>query len=301
MIGNRIPSAVLGALLLLLGPVTAGLRGESLPPCYEELLDHGAWFMLSDRWVWQPRAARADPSWRPYFTGGCWHWENNTWFWTSDYLWGAVAFHHGRWFLSPVHGWLWVPGTEWSPAWVSWRIADDVCGWAPLPPDTAFLAAAGMPAYELTWSHFVFVPAWRLQARDLTLHRLDGSLYAGRAQATALGPSPASASVATSFVVTDGWPGRWVVAPPPACWASPVVWSHSSFCRCHHRHHRLPPPPPLLLRHDRGFAPPRPPPPFPRGGPRPSPRSAGGPRPPPRGSGQGRPAPPPRGAGGRGR
>jgi hypothetical protein len=32
-------------------------------------------------------------------------------------------------------GWVWVPGTRWAPAWVSWRSGDGYYGWAPLPPD----------------------------------------------------------------------------------------------------------------------------------------------------------------------
>jgi hypothetical protein len=32
-------------------------------------------------------------------------------------------------------GWVWVPGSEWAPAWVSWRESDDYIGWAPLPPE----------------------------------------------------------------------------------------------------------------------------------------------------------------------
>ena len=32
-------------------------------------------------------------------------------------------------------GWVWIPDTVWSPAWVAWRDSDDYVGWAPLPPD----------------------------------------------------------------------------------------------------------------------------------------------------------------------
>src|SRR6266536_6366089 len=33
---------------------------------------------------------------------------------------------------------IWVPGNEWSPAWVSWRQGDEVIGWAPMPPDEIY-------------------------------------------------------------------------------------------------------------------------------------------------------------------
>jgi hypothetical protein len=32
-------------------------------------------------------------------------------------------------------GWIWVPGDEWSPAWVRWRRGGTHIGWCPLPPD----------------------------------------------------------------------------------------------------------------------------------------------------------------------
>ena len=32
------------------------------------------------------------------------------------------------------YGWVWVPGTVWSPAWVQYRYGDPYVGWAPLPP-----------------------------------------------------------------------------------------------------------------------------------------------------------------------
>src|SRR5690606_38177529 len=40
------------------------------------------------------------------------------------------------WALIAGHGWVWVPGDEWAPAWVSWRESGDTIGWAPLPPET---------------------------------------------------------------------------------------------------------------------------------------------------------------------
>jgi hypothetical protein len=34
-------------------------------------------------------------------------------------------------------GWVWIPGSRWAPAWVSWRESSDHVGWAPLPPEVA--------------------------------------------------------------------------------------------------------------------------------------------------------------------
>jgi len=47
---------------------------------------------------------------------------------------GLDVFTYGRWALSPVFGWVWVPGDVWGPAWVDWFSGDGFVGWAPLSP-----------------------------------------------------------------------------------------------------------------------------------------------------------------------
>ena len=46
--------------------------------------------------------------------------------------------------LGPLVGWLWVPGTDWGPAWVSWQHGDGYVGWAPLPPAVGFELRVGI-------------------------------------------------------------------------------------------------------------------------------------------------------------
>ena len=48
--------------------------------------------------------------------------------------WSWACYHYGSWVSEPTYGWVWVPGVEWSPAWVSWRIGGDYIGWAPCGP-----------------------------------------------------------------------------------------------------------------------------------------------------------------------
>jgi hypothetical protein len=98
---------------------------------------YGRWYR-HDRWgeIWVP--ADRDRSWRPYTVG---HWvytDDWGWYWAAadeEADWGWIVYHYGRWVLLDDLGWAWVPGSEWSPAWVSWRHGDDYFGWAPLPPD----------------------------------------------------------------------------------------------------------------------------------------------------------------------
>jgi hypothetical protein len=54
--------------------------------------------------------------------------------WFSDEPWAWAAYHYGRWTYNPYYGWVWIPGYEWAPAWVSWRTGGGYYGWAPLGP-----------------------------------------------------------------------------------------------------------------------------------------------------------------------
>lgn len=99
---------------------------------YDGLAPHGTWIDLElYGWVWVP--AGVPPGWRPY-TYGRWIYTSLGWTWVSDWAWGWAPFHYGRWVHRPPHGWLWIPGRVWSPAWVAWRVGDGWIGWAPLPP-----------------------------------------------------------------------------------------------------------------------------------------------------------------------
>ncbi|MEM7679144.1 MAG: DUF6600 domain-containing protein [Myxococcota bacterium] len=81
--------------------------------------------------TWRPYRVGVD--WRPY-SRGRWRWRSNAWTWVSDFSWGWVPFHYGRWALDPAYGWVWIPGNVWGPAWVSWSYTDAHIGWAALPP-----------------------------------------------------------------------------------------------------------------------------------------------------------------------
>lgn len=103
---------------------------------FEALAPHGEWFD-TDRhgFVWQPKRAVLDPEWRPY-ADGRWQWTEYGWTWQSQEPYGWAVYHYGRWLRHPKNGWLWIPGHEWAPAWVAWRVkGSEFVGWAPLPPD----------------------------------------------------------------------------------------------------------------------------------------------------------------------
>ena len=86
-------------------------------------------------WVWFPRNVRA--GWRPYSLGR-WVESDYGWTWVSYERFGWATYHYGRWAWDRYVGWLWVPGTDWAPAWVAWQQGDGYIGWAPLPPAVGF-------------------------------------------------------------------------------------------------------------------------------------------------------------------
>src|SRR3954463_9097700 len=105
---------------------------------YEKLDPYGEWRETSDYgYVFQPREAESSRDWRPY-TEGHWVYSDAGWTWVSDESFGWATYHYGRWVKLRRVGWVWVPGEEWAPAWVSWRSSKDYVGWAPLPPEARF-------------------------------------------------------------------------------------------------------------------------------------------------------------------
>jgi hypothetical protein len=102
---------------------------------HDSLSAYGSWFETTDYgYVWQPAVVR-QTSWRPY-TRGRWACSDHGWIWISDEPFGWATYHYGRWTLLRGRGWIWVPGSTWAPAWVSWRSSGNHIGWAPLPPET---------------------------------------------------------------------------------------------------------------------------------------------------------------------
>lgn len=131
---------------------------------YDALAPYGSWLdMPGYGYVWQPAATTQDPRWRPY-TLGHWAYTDDGWTWVSDEPFGWVTYHYGRWMRTRTLNWVWAPGDQWAPAWVSWRSSNDFVGWAPLPPEARFDNAAGIQQwadqqFNLAATDYTFVPA----------------------------------------------------------------------------------------------------------------------------------------------
>ncbi len=99
---------------------------------YDELSPYGNWVDYPGYgYVWSPNV---QDDFQPYSTNGHWVYSEGSWTWVSNYQWGWAAFHYGRWFYEDRYGWLWIPGNEWAPAWVTWGQSGDYYGWAALGP-----------------------------------------------------------------------------------------------------------------------------------------------------------------------
>ncbi len=150
---------------------------------YNGLAPYGTWVSLEGYgWCWQPRTVMVARGWRPYCDGGHWVYTDAGWFWQSDYSWGWAPFHYGRWYQHPRCGWVWTPDRVWGPAWVTWRVAGDNCGWAPLPPHASFDVRLGWRYngvsvgasfdFGLGIGAFAFVGFGNFCSRDLGRHCL---------------------------------------------------------------------------------------------------------------------------------
>src|SRR5438552_3294111 len=143
---------------------------------YTKLEPHGAWLETADYgYVWQPREVESSQSWRPY-TNGRWVYTDAGWTWISEEPFGWATYHYGRWTRLRGIGWVWVPGNQWAPAWVSWRKSNDYVGWAPLPPEARFDQHTGIhnwsdSYYDIGPDQYCFVPT-----REFGAQRIESTL-----------------------------------------------------------------------------------------------------------------------------
>ena len=108
------------------GPSIDDFRGDPALSANGEWIDtpeYGA--------VWRP--GNVPDGWRPYYAGR-WAYTTAGWAWMSDEPFGWAVYHYGRWAYGQDAGWVWLPGSVWAPAWVSWRWGDGYAGWCPLGP-----------------------------------------------------------------------------------------------------------------------------------------------------------------------
>ncbi len=105
----------------------------SLQTFYDELSPYGTWIQDPQYgYVWRPDVDQSQ--FRPYYTEGRWAMTEYGNTWVSNYDWGWAPFHYGRWVYNNYRQWIWLPDSNWGPAWVNWRSGGGYYGWAPMGP-----------------------------------------------------------------------------------------------------------------------------------------------------------------------
>lgn len=116
---------------------------------YEPLSPYGTWIAYPGYGrVWQPSVTVVGAGFRPYTHG---HWEHTEygWTWVDHHPFGWATGHYGRWLYDSSYGWVWTPGTVWSPAWVTWRTGGGYVGWAAMPPGSVY--GGSYSVYDTSW------------------------------------------------------------------------------------------------------------------------------------------------------
>ncbi|RLJ71903.1 DUF6600 domain-containing protein [Pedobacter alluvionis] len=128
----------------------------SLQTFYDELSPYGTWIQDPQYgYVWRPDVDQNE--FRPYYTNGRWAMTEYGNTWVSNYDWGWAPFHYGRWVINSYRQWIWLPDTNWGPAWVDWRSGDGYYGWAPMAPSISINLSFGRryAVPEFCWN---FIP-----------------------------------------------------------------------------------------------------------------------------------------------
>jgi|CXWL01.1.fsa_nt_gi hypothetical protein len=147
------------------------------------LYQHGAWVTIGGRAVWRPLGVES--SWRPY-SRGRWRYTPSGLTWISYEPWGWLTYHYGCWDLDDRYGWVWYPGSVWSPAWVYWYWGPDWVGWCPIGYYTRWYG--GHYGWDVSFSFGIhgwaggrgWYDNWCFsRPRDIGRHDLDHRVVAG--------------------------------------------------------------------------------------------------------------------------
>ncbi len=119
--------------------------------------------------IWVPDSAQVGTDFAPYQTAGSWGMaDTGDWMWQSDYSWGYIPFHYGRWVWAGSY-WGWIPGRRYAPAWVTWRVGEGgYVGWAPLPPAWYWRGGMSVGLWSRPYAAYCFVPTQYAFSRNVS-------------------------------------------------------------------------------------------------------------------------------------
>jgi len=166
-----IRSILVAAVVALLSARADAAVSVSISMFQSDLDPYGSWVDVpSYGTVWSPSGVSED--WQPY-TVGEWAYTDYGWTWVSHDRWGGMPYHYGTWVWVARVGWVWIPGTVWAPAWVTWCYGDSYVGWAPIPPsiNMSYSGYYGSPIV-VSQTNYVFVPTNRFVGVDISSSRI---------------------------------------------------------------------------------------------------------------------------------
>lgn len=145
--------------------------------------------------VWVPNPDEVGSDFAPYQTAGRWAVDDSDeWVWVSDYDWGYVPFHYGRWVWAGSY-WGWIPGRVYAPAWVTWRVGDGgYVGWAPLPPSWYWQSGVAVGLWAVPWAAYCFVPTGYVFSSRVSTYVVRDQAVVHRAASSTRPYHPASPS-----------------------------------------------------------------------------------------------------------
>jgi hypothetical protein len=174
---------------------------------------YGAWVVdPTYGMVWTPSADQVGATFQPYDTGGSWNYVDGDSVWVSDFAWGWVCFHYGRWALSAGR-WVWIPGRRYAGAWVSWRLSDDgdgYIGWAPIAPTWFWMSGSAFALGVASSEPWTFSANRDFLSPNVSSHVVTGSA------AAAIAPRSRAYVTAQPSVTTGPAVTTAPHAPPPS-------------------------------------------------------------------------------------
>jgi hypothetical protein len=83
-------------------------------------------------YVWRPFVNNGmyPWGWQPYYYGQ-WAMTGGQMFWVPQEPWGWIPYHLGIWQWDKKHGWVWLPGSMFAPAWATWDFYFGYASWRP--------------------------------------------------------------------------------------------------------------------------------------------------------------------------
>ena len=189
----------------------------------DQLTPYGQWVEVPGAGLcWQPVVPGG---WRPYYDGGHWVYTDEGWYWQSEYPWGDLAFHYGRWSFNPAFGWIWAPGFELRSGLGRLASHRRVPAVGRPCPSARFLLRAG-GTFAASGSASISISGCRRVSSASSLATISGSMISGVSSCPGTGWWWFSAGARSSAATT------WIMATSSTKASASNGWRNSAIATC---------------------------------------------------------------------